>query len=29
MEDEDIPDSAEEFEKLYEQLMKEGKTLLK
>lgn len=29
MGDEDIPDSAEEFGKLYEQRMKEGKTLLK
>jgi hypothetical protein len=29
MEDEDVPDSAEEFGKLYEQRMKEGKTLLK
>lgn len=29
MDDEDVPDSAEEFGKLYEQRMKEGKTLLK
>lgn len=29
MDDVDIPDSAEEFGKLYEQRMKEGKTLLK
>ena len=29
MELEDVPDSAEEFGKLYEQRMKEGKTLLK
>lgn len=29
MDDEDVPDSAEEFGKMYEQRMKEGKTLLK